>query len=237
MFARKARRTPAIGMGAPAARDAERQAAPPPMASLSGIPAVAKDEPGAGGPAPAPVPAPAPAPVVPAPKRTITVMPISVGSSTRNPYPDIAKAAQVWAQCGVEIKYMIGKCWKSNVLDKMNPKDVLNEYTDASKPTAEEIEMISYQPGGSSVLHVYYVPSQSAGNRGESFLKGYTPTLPEACVVSDRDGAADTLAHEIGHILLGMPGVPHVADTNNVMAGGDRKIGVDKVTAAQCASI
>jgi hypothetical protein len=180
--------------------------------------------------APAPTNVPAAVPI----KRTITIFPVSLGSSTRNPYPEIAKAAAVWRPCGVDIKSTIGKCLTSKVLDKNDPKDVLNEHKDPSKPTDEEVEMAGLQPGGSSMLHAYYVPSLSDSNRGESLIKAFTPTLPDLVVVSDRDGASDTLAHEIGHVLLG---AGHHGDPDNVMAGGDRNVGVDKVTDEQCAKI
>lgn len=232
MYARKARKSPAMGMAAaPPARTQHRWSAPP-LASLSGIPALNKDDPGPSGPAQAPAQAPPP---VAAPKRTVWIMPISVGSSSRDPYPDIAKAAQVWAQCGVQIKSMIGKCWNSNVLDKLDPKDVLNEFSDAKNPTAEEIEMVGYQPGGSSVIHAYYVPGLSAKSRGENIRKGNSPTLPESLIVSD-SAATDTLAHELGHILLG-DGTHH-GDPDNLMApGAMRNVGVDKLDDTQCGKI
>lgn len=256
MLGRRARRREIGGWPTPAAapaRRAERGAAP---WSLSAIPAhaqTAKDSKDSGrhragcpccagkakdspvpGPAPTTAPTAAPGPAAVPIKRRITIFPVSLGSSTRNPYPEIAKAAAVWRPCGVEIRSTIGQCSTSTVLDKDDPKNVLNEHKKPSEPTAEEVEMAGLQPGGSSMLHAYYVPSLSDSNRGESLIKAFTPHLPDLVVVSDRDGASDTLAHEIGHVLLG---AGHDADPDNVMAGGNRNVGVDKVTEEQCNKI
>ena len=133
------------------------------------------------------------------------------------------------------VKTELGVCSVSNLLDTQNPKDVLNEYSDATKPTAEELEMLRLRPGGSGALHAYYVPRMSANNRGEAFLKINTPDLPEAVVVSDAAAEVDTLAHEIGHILLGNDHLD--SEPDNVMAGGTRNYGVDKVKPEQCAKI
>src|SRR5690606_9595063 len=109
------------------------------------------------------------------------------------------------------------------------PKGVLNEYSDPKSPTTEETDLLGYQPGGASVIHAYYVPSMSAGSRGEAFLPSITPSLPAALVISD-SAASDTLAHELGHILLDQAG--HHADPDNLMASGRiRNVGVDKLEA------
>jgi hypothetical protein len=260
MFARRARKPQMAGWAAPAAarRDpASGPGAAPALASLSAVPARpaaardkggrgagcarrARDSGGTAAPAPVPAPASTPAtggePALPPVRRTITIFPVSVGSATRDPAPDIRRAASTWRPCGVEIKAGVGQCWNSTILDRRKPADVLNQTPDPSMPTSEELAMIQYLPGGASALHAYYVPALSHGDRGESFIKAYTPDLPEAAVVAEDSCAWDTLAHEIGHILLQT--ADHHSDPDNVMAPGDsRNFNVDKVTAAQCARI
>jgi hypothetical protein len=247
MFARKARKSPAAAMAAPTARRSERRPGATPFASLSGVPAFGKDSHRAGCPCctgrgqskdspynvPLPTNPPAATPASVPITRTVTIFPVSVGSSTRSPEPDVTKANAVWNQCGVKVKASIGKCWESDVLDKLPPTDVLNEFSKPTEPTEEEKTMLAYQPGGASVIHAYYVPRMSDGSRGEAFIKSKTPDLPEALVISDAEAVEDTMAHELGHILLSDGG--HSSDPDNVMANGDiRNVGVDKLDATQC---
>jgi hypothetical protein len=122
----------------------------------------------------------------------------------------------------------------TDVLDRLPPTGVLNEYSSPASPTAEETEMLSHRPGGASAIHVYYVPSMSAGSRGEAF-NSFSPGLPSAVVVSD-SAASDTLAHELGHVIL--DDASHHADPDNLMAtGAIRHVGVDKLDATQCGKV
>jgi hypothetical protein len=91
--------------------------------------------------------------------------------------------------------------------------------------------MLGLRPGPAGALHAYYVPRMSAGSRGEAFTP--TDNKTSAVVISD-SAASDSLAHEIGHVLLDS-GV-HTTDPDELMASGTiRNVGVDKITAAQCA--
>jgi hypothetical protein len=165
-------------------------------------------------------------------KKTVTIYPMTLGSSLRNPYRDIERADEIWSQCGVKIKSMIGQCSTSKVLDTLDPKDVLNEYSDPASPTSEETAMLALQPGGSSALHAYYVPKMSANSRGEAFWPAVSKT--SAVVISD-SAASDSLAHEIGHVLLDR-GAHNEVDPDDLMAAGRiRNVGVDKLNATQCA--
>lgn len=166
------------------------------------------------------------------PKKTVRVFPVSLGSSSRDPYVDIKRADAIWSQCGVKVTAMMGQCSTSNVLDKQDPKNVLNEYSDPASPTAEETEMLALRPGGSGDLHAYYVPKMSANSRGEAFWPAVSKT--SAVVVSDT-AASDSLAHEIGHVLLD-DGSHNEVDADDLMAtGGIRNVGVDKLSPTQCA--
>jgi hypothetical protein len=74
----------------------------------------------------------------------------------------------------------------------------------------------------------------SAGSRGEAFIPSINHT--SALIISDAAAASDTMAHELGHILLDQPN--HDPDPDNVLAAGAiRHVGVDHVSAAQCARL
>lgn len=164
------------------------------------------------------------------PRKTVTIFPVSVGASTRDPYPDIRRANEIWAQCGVRIKSEIGLCIEGDDLDLQDPKGVLNEFSDPKSPTTEETALIAKRPGGKGVLHAYYVPRMSAGSRGEAFTP--TDNGTSAVILSD-SCASDSLAHEIGHVLL--DDGSHDSDPDNLMASGTiRNVGVDHLTAEQC---
>ena len=165
--------------------------------------------------------------------RAIDIYPISLPGSTRDAATDIARANTIWAQCSVSVAMTGGESWQTDAMDLLNPKGVLNEYSNPASPTIEETAILAHHPGGSA-LHAYFVPSMSAGSRGESFWPSMTPSY-SAIVISDA-AASDSLAHELGHVLL--DDGSHDSDPDNLMAsGGIRNVGVDTLTPAQCARI
>jgi hypothetical protein len=170
-----------------------------------------------------------------APTKTKSVFAVSLPGSSRSPSADVARANTIWSQCGLGVTLAGTESWKTNLLDQQNPPGVLNEYSDPANPTLEELTMVPHQPGGSGVIHAFYVPAMSAGSRGEAFMPSITPTLPAAAVISD-SAAVDSLAHELGHVWLNEAG--HSADPDSLMASGSiRNVGVDKLDPTQCAKI
>ena len=168
-------------------------------------------------------------------KKTLSLFTVSLPGSSRAPGPDVTKANTVWSQCSVAVTSAGSEKWATNVLDQMDPKGVLNEYSSPASPTAEETAMLAHKPGGGSVIHVYFVPAMSAGSRGEAFAPSFSPGSPQAVVVSD-SAAVDTLAHELGHVAMGDPS--HHTDPDNLMASGAiRNVGVDKLDATQCGKV
>jgi hypothetical protein len=165
--------------------------------------------------------------------KAFDVYPISLPGSSRDAATDVARANAIWAQCSVSITMTGGESWSTDVMDLLDPKGVLNEYSTPTSPTIEETTMLAYHPGGSAI-HAYFVPSMSAGSRGESFGPSWTPSYT-AVVISD-SAASDTFAHELGHVLL--DDMSHDPDPDNLMASGSiRNVGVDKLTPAQCARV
>jgi hypothetical protein len=165
--------------------------------------------------------------------KSVDVYPISLPGSSRDAATDIARANAIWAQCSLSVNMVGGETWQTDVMDLLNPKGVLNEYPNPKSPTVEETTMLAHHPSGSAIP-AYFVPSMSAGSRGESFGPSWTPSYT-AVVISD-SAASDSLAHELGHVL--MDDISHHPDPDNLMATGSiRNVGVDKITPAQCAKI
>ena len=171
-----------------------------------------------------------------APKKTVDVYAVSLPGSARSPDPDINRANAVWSQCQVAVNLSGGQSWQTNALDAEAPAGVLNEYADPAAPTAEEPAESSLISAG-RCRNTRLLRPEHVGRlaRGGLPAVGPTPDLPAALVISD-SAASDTLAHELGHILLNEAG--HHADPDNLMASGTiRNVGVDKLDAAQCGKI
>ena len=167
--------------------------------------------------------------------KTVDIYSVLLPGATRDSAADIARANTIWSQCSVKVNLSGGESWSTDLLDKLAPKKVLNEYASPTSPTQEELDLLDYHPGGKKVIHAYFVPAMSAGSRGESFLPSTTPNGVLALVISN-SAAVDTLAHELGHVLL--DDVGHHSDPDNLMASGSiRNVGVDKLDAAQCAKV
>jgi hypothetical protein len=151
----------------------------------------------------------------------------------RSAATDIKRAADVWAQCNVKVSDAGGKSIRGDVLDIQDPKGVLNEFSNSGPPTEEEKALLKIQPGGAAAVHAYFVPSMSAGSRGESFIPSEDHI--SAVVISD-SAVSDSLAHELGHVVL--DDGTHNADPDNLMATGSiRNVGVDKLNATQCGKV
>ena len=169
-----------------------------------------------------------------APKKTVDVYPVLLPGATRDSGADVARANTIWAQCSLRVNLSGGQSWATDVLDRLAPAGVLNEKPSPSSPTTEETEMLAHRPGGASAIHAYFVPSMSDGSRGEAFRPSMPPSV--AAVVISNGAAADSLAHELGHVVLDDSG--HHSDPDNLMASGNiRNVGVDKLDAAQCAKV
>jgi hypothetical protein len=172
-------------------------------------------------------------PVAPvAARKVVQMFIVKLASSNRNHMRDIARANEIWQQCGVRIAALGLKSVSDDVLQIMEPRDELNAASSSGQLSSEEIELLTLRPGGLGLLHVYYVP------RMTDTLAGYalSPVVhqPPAVVISNH-GGPDTLAHEIGHILLA-DGVHNDADPDNLMASGSkRRVGGDKLSPEECA--
>jgi hypothetical protein len=158
-------------------------------------------------------------------RRTVDIYGVDLPGATKSVHDDLATANSILCQCGIEINVTGGESWSTTLMDTTAPAGVLNENTSAITP--EVRDMTSYRPGG-DVIHAYYVPQNSLGDRGGSYgYGGMFPTLDPSVSVTNIS-AADTFAHELGHVLLNDAG--HHPDANNLMASGRiRNVGVDEM--------
>ncbi|GIK13120.1 MAG: DUF4157 domain-containing protein [Candidatus Brocadia sp. AMX2] len=165
-------------------------------------------------------------------RKKIDVYAVNLPGSTRSIHDDLTMANDILCQCGIEINVTGGVSWATNILDMNAPNGVLNEDASPTVDTAEVQAMTAYRPGG-DVIHAYYVPANTLADRGGSY--GYTgmhPSLPHSVSLTNI-AAVDTLAHELGHVLLDDPS--HHANRDNLMAsGGIRNVGVDELEQTQC---
>lgn len=162
---------------------------------------------------------------------TIKLYSVNLPGSTGTLAHDLKFANEVLCQCGIELVEAGGESWDTKAMDLQNPKGVLNEYSDVTNPTDEEKALMAHRPGG-NVVHIYYVPSLSAGSRGETIGRADCPTCVDTVVVSN-SAAVDTLAHEFIHVLL--PNDSHHSNADNLFASGKiRNVGKGELEQSQC---
>ena len=164
-------------------------------------------------------------------ERTVNVYGINLPGATGDITADVANANPILCQCGIELNVVGGESWQTDLMDRLAPHGVLNEYTSVGSPTAEEIELLAYQPGGGT-LHVYYAPSLSSGSFAEAFWTSGFPTVSNGVVVSNA-APGIALAHEIGHVLLN-DGSHFTGNNDNLMTTGGSNSGAGELEEPQC---
>lgn len=163
-------------------------------------------------------------------RKTLDVYAVNLPGATRAASGDVANANLLLCQCGLNLNLAGGQSWQTNLLDKQSPNNVLNEYSSVGSPTDEEKEMLAYRPGGDAI-HLYYVPSLSAGNEAEAFWTSGFPTVNNGVAISETARAC-AVAHEIGHVLLNDGG--HHSNKDNLMARGSINTCKGELEQSQC---
>ncbi len=101
-------------------------------------------------------------------------------------------------------------------IGRVELSDGLQHFTDITAPagTVEERTLVkAFDDGAPSTIDVFMIPAFAGGSRiGESFINADKSSVRNV-VIEDRAGvradrASFALAHELGHILLDMPGHP-----------------------------
>src|SRR5215471_6864254 len=75
-------------------------------------------------------------------RRTIDLFAVSLPGSSRDVDADVVRADAIYRQCGVAVRLVGGQSLKTDLLDRLDPKGVLNEYASPTSPTIEETEML-----------------------------------------------------------------------------------------------
>jgi len=166
-------------------------------------------------------------------RKKLEVFTVNLPGSTRTAYDDIKATNDILCQCGLEIVINGGESWDTDLMDKQEPKGVLNEFKSTGNPTLEEKELLAHRPGG-DVLHLYYVPALSDGNEAEAFYNSGFPTVNNGLVVSN-GARIFAFAHELGHVLL--DDGSHHPNKDNLMASGGVNTGKGELTPEQCAKM
>ncbi|HKQ69946.1 MAG TPA: hypothetical protein VJT73_11435, partial [Polyangiaceae bacterium] len=127
--------------------------------------------------------------------------------------------------------------------------DGLDHFVDVDAPagTVEERALVkAFDDGDPATIKVFMVPAFAGGGRiGESFIYADRSSVRNV-VIEDRAGvradrASFALAHELGHILLDMPGHPddYGVDVPTLLMDSDAAdpsaFGPRRITLAECA--
>ncbi len=163
--------------------------------------------------------------------KTVNVYGVNLPGATGDITADVANANPILCQCGITLNVVGSESWQTDLQDRLNPLGVLNEYPSPGNATAEEIEMLAYQPGGDA-LHIYYAPSLSSGNLAEAFWTSGFPTLSNGVVMSNA-APGWVLPHEIGHVLLD-DGSHFTGNNDNLMTSGGSNSGAGELVEEQC---
>jgi len=167
-------------------------------------------------------------------ERQLDIYVVNLPGSSRSIFDDIGPTNRILCQCGIELNVVGSESWGTDLLDRHPPRGILNYY--GPSRSQELREMLSYRPGG-RVLHLYYVPSTTFRNlRGKGFISSsygrFTRERLNALFLTNM-AVVDTLAHELGHVLMDQGG--HHPDRDNLMADGARRhIGADELEEWQC---
>lgn len=172
---------------------------------------------------------------------TVHLYAFRMPGSTRNVDADVTEANEIWTRrCGIAVVLdnKNSQLRTETILDMEWPPGELNGYPPGGPVTTEEVALIKNLTPTlpTKAIPLYYVPTiintldPAEVRRAETLISG--GVVQAGIVVSD-NAVYGTLAHEIGHVLIGPN---HPGDRDNLMAEGDlRHVGADKLEeTAQC---
>ena len=165
--------------------------------------------------------------------RTLDVFAVHLPGAARSVQDDIRHANGILCQCGIALNLAGSRNWSTNLLDRTPPRNTLNFYG-RERAAAETRKMLEYRPGG-NMIHIYYVPIITLRHTaGYAFntegSEPYSETAINSVLIVNRTGP-DTLAHEIGHVLLDDF---HHDFSTNLMAEGPVRAGTNVLLRPQC---
>jgi outer membrane protein OmpA-like peptidoglycan-associated protein len=190
---------------------------------------------------PAIIPGGTSTPSCPGGVRTVNIAIFSLPGSSRNPFPDLAFANRVFADCCVRFNQVGGGSltvpgWPDTVLDHLNDCTALS-------PEEEEMFLEAEPLAAGASVWVFYVhdyrpdPTGSKGLSCHQDDLGGNRTVFRPSVYVKEATDPSTLAHELGHIML-RSGLHHglvsPGDPNNIMQPRDSQGQHVTLDASQC---
>src|SRR5262249_41613780 len=171
---------------------------------------------------------------------------ISLREAGRTPSTDLAKANEIFKKCCVQFVKGQEHTVPNDISDGWLGGDTDLKAADGCGAVEPEEKALfdgaAQKYGLSSRMRAYYVKSITVNPAAYGYSLGpYCATGPAAPYVNnlviEADALADTLAHELGHILINRgahSGIDDPNDTNNLMVGGRTGSDIDD---SQCQRI
>ncbi|TQN42906.1 hypothetical protein FHU33_2317 [Blastococcus colisei] len=167
-------------------------------------------------------------------RRSVTVNITRLAGAADTTDADLRTASTVFGQAGISVSRGAGEAVSAAESTAILGADSVLEEFSSPTLTAEETKLLARNRTRGRIT-AYWVPSLSAGSRGEAMIPSYHGVADSSIVISSSARAADTFAHELGHVLL--DDGAHSADPDNLMASGSIRNFTDKLTAAQITTI
>lgn len=148
------------------------------------------------------------------PEKTITVDTLKLDGSTHNPATDVAVASAIFNQCNVRVQHGVNATATNAETTGWLTDTNLTSNNNCDGPSGEERRLFrdaSTHFGFSARFRAFY-PATFTGVNGSGYScrPASTPhALMRNTAVVQNDGDTDSLAHELGHILINLG--PHTA--------------------------
>lgn len=144
------------------------------------------------------------------PLKTITVDTIKLDGSTHTPATDVQVASAIFSQCNVRVQHGVdATATPAETTGWLRGNTDLRSANNCSGPSTEERNLFtgaSTAYGFSARFHAFF-PATFTGVNGSGYscIAADTPhRLMRNTAVVQNDGDTDSLAHELGHILINL---------------------------------
>lgn len=171
------------------------------------------------------------------PEKTITVDTLKLDGSTHNPATDVQVASAIFSQCNVRVRHGVNDTALPGETTTWLTNTDLHSANNCSGPSAEERRLFrdgATAHGFSARFHAFFPGTFSGVNgSGYSCIASDSPhPLMRNTAVVQNDGDTDSLAHELGHILINLG--PHT--TTGLMSARPASPAwrLDEVSNAHC---
>jgi len=169
------------------------------------------------------------------PEKTVTVDTVKLDGSTHNPATDVQVASAIFSQCNVRVQHGVNAtATPAETIGWLGDTD-LRASKFCATPTAEERSLVTGATtrfGMSARLRAFF-PATFSGitASGYSCTPGGTAPVRRNMMVIQNDADTDSLAHELGHILINLDSHTTAGLMSPRPSTGWR---VDSITDAHC---